>query len=162
MWRALCIMQYTRKIITIQMPSHWVLAAMLWTHTLFQWPWFCHDKTQGDYYFKAISIANSDTATHSPSVCPPFCALPGLWWDLCAFGGGSRARLQSLLPGWAPRGLALQGLPAPAPCQPGLPEMWHPCSSWFHRPRDTAPQPTGALGFSHWPLQSTELLSQPH
>lgn len=75
MWRALCIMQYSRKSITTQMPSHWVLAAML-----FQWPRFCHDETKGDYCSKAISIANSDTGHHTFSGFPPFVLCPSLGW----------------------------------------------------------------------------------
>lgn len=59
----------------------------------------------------------------------------------------SRASCQSALPG----DVALQRLPAPTQCQPGLPDMCDPRSSWVHRPRDTTSQPTGALGFSHWP-----------
>lgn len=136
-------MQYSRKSITTQMPSHRVLAAML-----FQWPRFCHDETKGDYCSKAISIANSDTGHHTFSGFPPLlCSAPR--WD--GFGGA-----QSLLPGCAPLGCGTAKGPCTPGCQPGLPGMCDPHSSCCHRPRDTTPQPTGALGFSHQPSRAAE------
>lgn len=140
-------MQYSRKSITIQMPSHQVLAAML-----FQWPRFCHDETKGDYCSKAISIANSDTGQHTSSVFPPLLCSAPRWDGICVSLVVFRTSCQAVLP----RDVALPKVPCTRGCQPGLPGMCDPHSSCCHRPRDTTPQPTGALGFSHQPSRGAE------
>lgn len=138
--RALCIMQCSRKFITIQTPSHRVLAAMLWTHSI-SVATFCHNETKGNYYSKAISIANSDAGQCTFSVFPPLlCPAPG--WDGIRVIWWLRASCQAVLP----RDVTLPELPAPTGCQPGLPGMCHPCSSCCHRPQGHHIPPHGGSG----------------
>lgn len=143
-------MQYSRKSITIQMPSHRVLAAML-----FQWPRFCHDETKGDYCSKAISIANSDTGQHTSSVFPPLLCSAPRWDGICVSLVVFRASCQAVLP----RDVALPKVPAPVGASQGSQGCVIPIPAAATGPGTPHLNPRELWGFHTSP---PEVLSQPH